>query len=40
VRISDGAVFRPLDRFQRVQPRRLPDKAVARVIQRAVSLFN
>jgi integrase len=33
-RIVDGAVFRSLDRFQRVQPRRLSDKAVARVIKR------
>jgi integrase len=33
-RIADGAVFRSLDRFQRVQPRRLSDKAVARVIKR------
>jgi site-specific recombinase XerD len=33
-RISEGAVFRSLDRFQRVQPRRLSDKAVARVVKR------
>jgi integrase len=33
-RISEGAVFRSLDKFQRVQPRRLSDKAVARVIKR------
>jgi integrase len=33
-RIADGAVFRSLDRFQRVQPRRLSDKAVARIVKR------
>ena len=33
-RIVDGAVFRSLDRFQRVQPRRLSDKAVARIVKR------
>ena len=33
-RIHDGPVFRSLDRFQRVQPRRLSDKAVARIIKR------
>jgi integrase len=33
-RIVDGAVFRSLDPFQRVQPRRLSDKAVARIIKR------
>jgi integrase len=33
-RISDGAVFRSLDRFQRVPPRRLSDKAVARIVKR------
>src|SRR5438067_11298022 len=33
-RIVDGPVFRSLDKFQRVQPRRLSDKAVARVIKR------
>jgi integrase len=33
-RIDEGAVFRSLDQFQRVQPRRLSDKAVARVIKR------
>jgi integrase len=32
--ISEGAVFRPLDRFQRVQPRRLADQAVARIVKR------
>jgi hypothetical protein len=32
--IKEGAVFRSLDRFQRVQPRRLSDKAVARIIKR------
>jgi site-specific recombinase XerD len=33
-RINDGAVFRSLDKFQRVQPRRLSDKAVARIVKR------
>jgi integrase len=33
-RISDGAVFRSLDTFQRVQPRRLSDKSVARIVKR------
>ena len=33
-RINDGPVFRSLDKFQRVQPRRLSDKAVARVVKR------
>ena len=33
-RISEGAVFRPLDRFQRVQPTRLSDKAVALIVKR------
>jgi site-specific recombinase XerD len=32
--IKEGAVFRSLDKFQRVQPRRLSDKAVARVVKR------
>jgi integrase len=32
--ITDGAVFRSLDPFQRVQPRRLSDKAVARIVKR------
>jgi integrase len=33
-RIVDGPVFRALDRFQRVQPGRLSDKAVARIVKR------
>jgi integrase len=33
-RIVDGPVFRSLDRFQRVQPARLSDKAVALVVKR------
>jgi integrase len=33
-RIVDGPVFRSLDRFQRVQPQRLSDKAVALVVKR------
>ena len=33
-RIVDGAVFRSLDTFQRVQNRRLSDKAVARIVKR------
>jgi integrase len=33
-RIVDGPVFRSLDTFQRVQPRRLSDKAVARIVKR------
>jgi len=33
-RITQGAVFRSLDKFQRVQPRRLSDKAVARIVKR------
>ena len=33
-RIVDGPVFRSLDRFQRVQPGRLSDKAVALVVKR------
>src|SRR5207302_6760475 len=33
-RITDGAVFRSLDKFQRVRPRRLSDKAVARIVKR------
>jgi integrase len=33
-RISDGPVFRSLDKFQRVQNRRLSDKAVARIVKR------
>jgi integrase len=33
-RITDGPVFRALDRFQRVQPGRLSDKAVALVVKR------
>jgi site-specific recombinase XerD len=32
--IKEGPVFRPLDKFQRVQPRRLSDKAVARIVKR------
>jgi integrase len=31
---GDGPVFRSLDRFQRVQKRRLSDRAVARVVKR------
>ena len=31
---GDGPVFRSLDRFQRVQPRRLSDRAVARIVKR------
>ena len=33
-RIVQGPVFRSLDRFQRVQPRQLSDKAVARIVKR------
>ncbi len=33
-RISDGAIFRPMDRFHRVQPTRLSDKAVALIVKR------
>jgi site-specific recombinase XerD len=33
-RISDGAVFRPLDRFQRVQPTRLSAERVALIVKR------
>jgi integrase len=33
-RITDGPVFRSLDRFQRVQPQRLSDKAVALIVKR------
>jgi integrase len=33
-RIVDGPVFRSLDPFQRVQKRRLSDKAVARIVKR------
>ncbi len=33
-RITQGAVFRSLEKFQRVQPRRLSDKAVARIVKR------
>lgn len=33
-RITNGALFRSLDKFQRVQPRRLSDKAVARIVKR------
>jgi integrase len=33
-RIAQGAVFRSLDKFQRVQPKRLSDKAVARIVKR------
>jgi integrase len=33
-RIKEGAVFRSLDKFQRVQPRRLSDKAAARIVKR------
>ena len=33
-RIVDGAIFRSLDTFQRVQPSRLSDKAVALIVKR------
>jgi integrase len=33
-RITDGPVFRSMDRFHRVQPGRLSDKAVALVVKR------
>jgi integrase len=33
-RLVDGPVFRSLDSFQRVQKRRLSDKAVARIVKR------
>jgi site-specific recombinase XerD len=33
-RITDGPIFRPLDRFYRVQPQRLSDKAVALIVKR------
>jgi integrase len=33
-RITDGPVFRSLDPFGRVQPRRLSDRAVARIVKR------
>jgi integrase len=33
-RIDDGPIFRALDRFQRVQPGRLSDKAVALIAKR------
>jgi integrase len=33
-RITDGPVFRSLDMFDRVQPERLSDKAVARIVKR------
>lgn len=33
-RFVDGAVFRSLDPFQRVQPRRLSDRAVVRIVKR------
>jgi len=33
-RITEGSVFRSLDRFQRVQPQRLSDKAVALIVKR------
>jgi integrase len=32
--IADGPVFRPMDRFYRVQPARLSDKAVALIVKR------
>jgi integrase len=32
--LTEGALFRPLDRFQRVQPTRLSSKAVALVVKR------
>jgi integrase len=33
-RITDGPIFRPMDRFHRVQPTRLSDKAVALIVKR------
>jgi integrase len=33
-RAARGPVFRSLDRFQRVQPQRLSDKAVALIVKR------
>jgi integrase len=33
-RIVDGPIFRPMDRFYRVQPTRLSDKAVALIVKR------
>ncbi len=33
-RIVVGPLFRSLDKFRRVQPRRLSDKAVARIVKR------
>jgi len=36
-RIADGAVLRSLDKFQRVQPKRLSDKAVARIVKRCAA---
>jgi Mu transposase, C-terminal/Phage integrase family len=33
-RISDGPIFRPMDRFHRVQPARLSDKALALIVKR------
>jgi integrase len=33
-KISDGPIFRPMDRFYRVQPQRLSDKAVALIVKR------
>ena len=33
-RITGGAVFRSLDSFQRLQPKRLSDKAVTRIVKR------
>jgi integrase len=32
--INEGPVFRSLDKFQRVKPRRLSDRAVARIVKR------
>jgi len=32
-RIADGPLFRSLDRFQRIQPRQLSDRVVARIVK-------
>jgi len=34
-RIADGPIFRPMDRFHRVQASRLSDKAVALIVKRS-----
>jgi hypothetical protein len=38
--MSEGAVFRSLDKFQRLQPRRLSDKAVARIVKRRAAVVG